>query len=1160
VVGRLLSASRHALTWTVLALVVGLSASLLAAATMRRWEQDDDAALLERRVALAAAAVTAELRRYEDTVTQLAASMGTHQDFRAADFQGISRPLADARLSGASGVAFIVPATDGQVRAVQSYWRGQGATITLAPIGRDREHFFPVITHTLDGAPSPTGLDLTQSWELTQALQEARRTHRVTVSDTYVLLKDRALPRAQQQNSFVMVSPIYTTPPPGAQPGFRGWVLLELRGGDLARATLTDASQNLVNVRLTARGSTGAGTDVATVRPGSPRSAGAYRLDVPVAQQRWTLSAQGQDPAGQLHGAAGRPDVTVAVAGAVISLLLALLVHTLLTTRRRALARVEAATAELSTAEAAARQQAALMSAVMDTIGDGVGVVNQRGEFVMRNRSAKALFGAERDVEVPELGPERYGVFLPDGTTPFPLVDLPLARALAGESCDLVDMVVRNPGRPEGATITVSGRPLIEVDGLPGGGAVAVFQDVTERRRLEATLQAQHDRYERMLGVLSDLGEGVTVLDSERFTYVNEAFARLVGHSVEELLALPSIDVLAADDAALDSFSRLGRDLRRQLSNGVLVTRLRHRDGHAVPVEMIGAYVEHDGAQEWFFVVRDLSERRRWERDLAERAAALERANRQLAAARDAATAASKAKSDFLAMMSHEIRTPLNGVIGLNELLLDTALTPEQRGLAASAGRSGEALLAVINDVLDFSKIEAGKLDLESTAVDVRGLLHDVAELFAGQAASAGLDLLVEVDATVVARVDSDPTRLRQILSNLVSNAVKFTGHGQVTLRATVDDGRLRLAVEDSGMGIDEQTRRRLFVPFEQADTSTTRQFGGTGLGLTISRHLAELLGGTLELDSTPGEGSIFTLVLPAPRRDVDGTGDSATTAGAAAPLTGRRVLLACATTPLREHLHGVLQRWGASVVAPTDASWPLPEPGQIDIAVIDAREPLSPYRDRLIGLGARCPLLLLTHPGQAVTDRPLGAGDVTVPVRAERLLDALRATLGDEGAQTFPVPVPRAADSVRPPAPPSTDEVASIDPATTSPLRVLVAEDNLVNQRVTKAMLTKLGHVVDIVASGREAVEAAQLVRYDLILMDCQMPDMDGYEATRVLRGLPGRRQPPIIALTASVTTDVREACLAAGMDAYLSKPVRLEALRQAVIDAVSRAVEPSP
>ena len=515
-------------------------------------------------------------------------------------------------------------------------------------------------------------------------------------------------------------------------------------------------------------------------------------------------------------------------------------------------------------------------------------------------------------------------------------------------------------------------------------------------------LRHQHERHERLLGTLSTMGEGVVVVERGRIVFANEAFATITGYPLEELLALDSTLPLVADDEASQEAERIRGIIADGGAVELFVTRLRHADGHVFPVESTGVRIADNGQEQQAYVVRDISDRMRWQEELATRARDLGALNTELERARDVAAAASRAKTDFLTTMSHEIRTPLNGVLGLTGMLLDTDLDDEQRELAETATRAGESLLAIINDVLDLSKIEAGKITVETRTLELRPLLHDVADTFAVQAAAKHLDLVVDVAPACPETISSDPTRLRQILLNLVGNAVKFTAAGHIQLGADVQHGRLLVAVTDTGEGISEAAQERLFAPFEQADASTTRRFGGTGLGLSISRHLAELLGGDVSVSSTPGRGSTFTVTLPLP---TNRAADPFVTTGSRL-LDGCTVLLACGTPALRGHVERRLRGWGADVVVPA-APWPLPEPGQIDVAVVDARTPDAPYADRIVALAARTPVVLLTHPGQAAAAGAPGCVEVTVPVRPERLRAAVREMVGDGGTEAPPPPVP---------------------------------------------------------------------------------------------------------------------------------------------------------
>ena len=1040
-------------------------------------------------------------------MTGLAAAATAQQDLTARDWAALVAPLTARPLTGAASVLFVAAATEAQTPAASAYWQAHGGTPFL-PEGTAPEHFYVVYTTSLDGRPNlPTGTDLSGVGPAVQTLERARTDSRVVASDAYVLRKDRDLPREQQQQSIVLAAPVGT---PSAAPGpspdqVRGWVLMSARARDLAAGTLADAGQGLINVGLTGRTHEGADVQVASVRTGQDAH-GTRPRDVPVdvVRRTWTLRVQSTEQAERLRGGYLRLGRVLLVGGAALSALLALLAWLVLSSRARSEARVRAATSRLREAEEQARSQAVLLDAVVDSIAEGVGVIDAQARPLLFNQAAREMLDLQEGD--PLTSPERWA--LADGTTPFPFDRLPLQRALRGESPATVDLVLRGDEQHEPRTIAITARPLSPSAGIPGG-AVAVYRDVSQARRLQRQLAEQHRVQQRLLAALSDLGEGVVVTEAGRVVYANAAYAALTGYSAEELREL-DLTELPADQQAADVLTALVDELGEngRLSSAV-TTRLRHREGHAVPIEATGISIASADGLQRVCLVRDLSERQRTQAELADRAAALEQANDALTAARDAARAASAAKSEFVARMSHEIRTPLNGVLGLTSLLCRTSLTDEQRQLAETAARSGEALLHVVNDILDFSKIEAGKLAVERVPLDLAELVHDTADLFATAAEAKGLDLLV--DCAPLPVLSSDPVRLRQVLGNLVGNALKFTASGHVTLAARPGPGGVVLTVSDSGVGISAEAQGRLFTAFEQADSSTTRHYGGTGLGLTISRQLAELLGGTLTCRSAPGQGSTFRLVLPwnpaepsaAPALDLSGA------------LRGQRVLVLTPSPHLRAHLTARLGAWGATVVALRDEQR-ADDPGPVDRAVVDVRLPDA--ADLLAGLAARVPVVALHALGGAPT-LPDGATGLPLPARSGPLLDLLRP----------------ARDGVPPQRP--AREPAVPDAPHGRSLHVLVADDNAVNRMVAELLLDQLGHTCDSVADGREAVDAAARGHYDVVLMDCQMPGTDGLQATRLLRGLPDTRDLPVLALTAGATTEERDACLAAGMDAWLDQ-----------------------
>jgi PAS domain S-box-containing protein len=519
------------------------------------------------------------------------------------------------------------------------------------------------------------------------------------------------------------------------------------------------------------------------------------------------------------------------------------------------------------------------------------------------------------------------------------------------------------------------------------------------------------------------------------------------------------------------------------------------------------------------------------------------RATAAMAKARDAALAATAAKSTFLTTMSHEIRTPMNAVIGMTDLLLDTELDEQQHEFVDTVRSSGDALLAVINDVLDFSKIESGELQLESAPFDLRHHVESCLDLVAESARSKGVELIGYVDETCPDRVVGDVIRLRQILVNLLSNAVKFTAVGEVVLTAssgTAADGRAHLtfAVADTGIGITPDGLTTLFRSFTQGDTSTTRKYGGSGLGLVISQRLAAAMGGQVRVQSTPGIGSTFTVEvlleqLPGP------TGPPRSDPGVPA-LSGAHALVVDHNATQLRILDQQLTSLGMGCTTAQSAQEALTlaaDGGRFDVAVVGHRlgqldgAALATQLRGQVGPDGPPVILVAAEPSRPAGPDDLFAGFLPRPVKATSLravlVDALTGRVGTERPHVRPAPLLPAAQA----------------------LRILLAEDNLVNQRVARLMLDKLGHDVTVVGNGLAAVEAVRAGSFDVVLMDVQMPEMDGLEATRrIRRGLPAPGQPYIIAMTANTLAEDQHACLAAGMERFLTKPVRAAELKQAL------------
>jgi two-component system sensor histidine kinase/response regulator len=607
-----------------------------------------------------------------------------------------------------------------------------------------------------------------------------------------------------------------------------------------------------------------------------------------------------------------------------------------------------------------------------------------------------------------------------------------------------------------------------------------------------------------------------------RIIEANQAALDTYGYSIDELLAMTGYDLRTPEAAARadDEIPAAGA------FNVFLETEHRRKDGSVFPVEVSIQSAVIDGEQIVVSMVRDVSERHESERAVREALAK--------------ATNASRMKSEFLAAMSHEIRTPMNGVIGMTELLLETPLTAEQREYATTASESAHALLGVINGVLDFSKIEAGKVELEVVEIDLVRKVETVGNLLSPTARAKGVALMTYVDPAIPQRILGDPVRLRQVLVNLAGNGIKFTESGSVVLSAdlvsrNVDRARVRFAVRDTGIGIDPSVLPALFEAFRQADGATTRRYGGTGLGLAISKRLVEAMGGTIEVVSRPGSGSTFSFTLEFPvivqssQRSVRGE------------LRGRRALIVDDDVAARDILARYVTSWGLTAATAETAEEALhllrsaaEHDETFDLAIIDMRLPdadgIELGRTLRTGPANRTKLILVTAFDVAAAGRDaIAAGFsayLTKPVRQSQLYDGIVNALLGTGLEAAPSPLAPRHDS-------RTE-------------RILVVEDNAVNRQVALRQLESLGYRAEYATDGHAAVERAAREPFDLILMDCQMPVMDGFTAAREIR----RREistglrVPIVAMTANALSADREECLGAGMDDFIAKPVSLKGL----------------
>jgi len=665
---------------------------------------------------------------------------------------------------------------------------------------------------------------------------------------------------------------------------------------------------------------------------------------------------------------------------------------------------------------------------------------------------------------------------------------------------------------------------------------------------LERSTQELARQHAYLDALIASTPVAIAVLDDQRVVRsVNPAFEGLFGYSAAEVVGA-GIDGLIVPEALRSESSELETRVRRGEVVRVELERMR-KDGRRIQVRLSAAAVRAAADGALVALYEDISDRK-----------AAEAAMRE---ARDLAERVARARSAFLANMSHEIRTPMNAVLGFVELVLDTELAPEQRRALELVRTSSEALLTILNDILDYSKIEAEHLELEAIPFDLPKVVHATATLLAVRAREKHLELTVDVLPDVPQMVRGDPTRVRQVLMNLIGNAIKFTDQGEVDVSASVarrDGGAatVQFRVRDTGIGISPEQLGTIFQEFTQADASMTRRYGGTGLGLAISRRLVALMGGELAVTSEVGHGSEFSFALTLPLEAAQAA------ARATVSLGGRRLLVVDDNETNRRIVRDMLGAEGMAVHEAPRADAGLEALRRAaragtpyDLAILDAQMPdqdgfelaTAIRADRAL---AATRLLILTSAGQRGDGercRQLGIqAYLTKPIARADLVEAVGTVLAGT------VSAPGAADLV------TRHSIAESRHA----LRILLAEDNPVNQQVATAMLLKRGHQVDVVSNGREAVDAVARVRYDVVLMDIQMPEMDGFEATAKIRALPQGRTLPIIALTAHALSGERERCLERGMSGYLAKPFKAHDLFAVVegrgAHAADTSAAPSP
>ena len=669
---------------------------------------------------------------------------------------------------------------------------------------------------------------------------------------------------------------------------------------------------------------------------------------------------------------------------------------------------------------------------------------------------------------------------------------------------------------------------LFDQNDTQNGYCLRIY-DATSRMSAIHNLIETEEKYRAICENTLDL---ICIFIKDKILYLNDVSESLLGYPASDLLEKDYITLFDISDQ--ERVEEICFNFRESFFFGnTFEADLMARNGEKKTCEFSLKKIRYQGSIAILAVIRDIT--------------GYKQALTELAGAKSEAESASRIKSDFLAMMSHEIRTPMNGVIGMNSLLLNTQLTSTQRDYAETMQLSGESLICIINDILDFSKIESGKLELEETHFELRSCIEDTLDLLAIKAIEKGLDLLYMIEPDVPSTLLGDSNRLRQILINLVNNAIKFTEKGEVYIsvqQLQEKDGlvELKFSIKDSGIGINRETIASLFEPFIQADSSTTRKYGGTGLGLAISKRLVVLMGGDIWADSDEGKGSTFSFTIRIKKSGIGKT--KLHVKGYFPQLRGRRVLIVDDNQTNRQILKFQFESWGMNpllAASGEDALDKIDSEDKFDLIVLDLQMPGMDGIElagkiKSIKIKGDVPLILLSSSGDLEHVKgKLFSGQLSKPVRLKELFHEVMNIMSELPQNERKQEKPGEID---------------FSLSTRFPLRILIAEDNLVNQKLTISLLNLMGYKVDSVVNGLEAVNILNVKDFDIILMDIQMPEMSGIEATvKIMETHPPSKQPLIIALTANAMAGDREKCLEAGMVDYMAKPISVFQLQEMII-----------